>query len=96
MARKNEDFKVKLPDETYDELMRLAHHLQKSGGAVIRELISWRHAMQIDATPTCANGNPCFMAHVHVVQVTKATRVDHPTPDQIPRLVGPPLNREVV
>ncbi len=96
MPRKSEDFKVKLSDPIYDELMRLAQHLEKSGGAVIRELISWRHAMQIEATPTCANGHPCFMAHVHVVQVTKATLVNNPTPDQVPRLVGPPLPREAV
>ena len=71
-------FNCLLDPQDYVMLSALESSLHLSKGQVIRELIRWRHEMQLEARPTCANGKPCLVAHMHLSQTTMATCVRAP------------------
>lgn len=91
MARKDNTLKILLDDESNKNLVELSTLLEDSKAKVIRDAINWRHKMQMQGIPTCSNGRPCFVAHLHLIQSSHATRVDQVTEQERPRLVGPPI-----
>jgi len=91
MANKDIPIKILLDDDSDKKLNDLASLTETSRSNVIRELIRWRHAMQLKGTPTCANGHPCFVAHLHLIQTSQATLVHTVNEQEKSRLVGPPI-----
>lgn len=89
MPKKDNSLKISLDDETNVMLADLATLLAESKAKIIRDAIAWRHKMQRQGVPTCSNGRPCYVAHLHFIQSTTATPVENPTEAQRQRLVAP-------
>jgi hypothetical protein len=91
MARKDNTLKILLDDESNKNLHELATLTEDSKAKVIRDAINWRHKMQLQGVPTCSNGRPCFVAHLHLIQTMHATPITNPNDQERSRLVGPPI-----
>jgi hypothetical protein len=91
MAKKDEQVKVMVDPEVKSALAALATRTGDSMAKIIRDAILWRHKMQLQGIPTCANGRPCFVAHLHLIQQTHATPVVTVQPSETSRLVAPAL-----
>lgn len=64
MAREH-PFNVLLSHAEFATLKELALKHGVSQGAILRQALNWRNLMDQKRIPTCANGNPCFVAHLH-------------------------------
>ena len=86
---KNITFNVLVDETTRKMLEEVAAACDLSCAQVIRESIRWRFAMQIAGVPTCTNGRPCFVPHMHAIPGRQASilnpqpALDHPA-DVIP------------
>lgn len=58
-------FNVMLSDEDYARLDAVAHVLQRSRGAVVREAVRYLHQMIVQGVPTCASGAFCPVPQMH-------------------------------
>ena len=58
-------FNVLLEPEEMDMLKTLAHSTRTNMSIVLRQALKYRYAMEIQNAPTCANGRPCFVPHMH-------------------------------
>jgi hypothetical protein len=91
MAKKDDPIKILLDDDSRAKLDDLGLLTKSSRSQVVRELIAWRYAMQRKGIPTCANGRPCLVAHMHMIQVKTARVVTEVAPEDENFLVGPPV-----
>lgn len=91
MSQRSEHLKILLSEDERHQLDTLAHHLRLSRAEVVRQSITWRHMMQLQAQPVCANGGVCKVAALHTYTKEKARFVEDPTTDEEQHLVGPPL-----
>ncbi len=96
MPKLTQELKILLSPDDDQRLRKLAAHLKMSMGEVLRQCIEYRYEMQLMAQPRCANGHMCMVAGMHLVQAKKATTVTNPTEEEIPRLVGPPVEAAVL
>jgi hypothetical protein len=58
-------FNVLLAPNEMKQLNELAAKHGISRGAVLRQALSNRYAMELQGRPCCASGAPCFVAHLH-------------------------------
>lgn len=91
MSSREEHLKILLSSEERHQLDTLAHHLRLSRAEVVRQSITWRHTMQLQAQPLCANGGVCKVAALHTYTKEKARFVEEPNLEETAHLVGPPL-----
>ena len=56
---------VTLDQEKYDMLAALARESDLSKAVIIRQLIGWRYAMQIQYVPVCSTGGRCHCPQLH-------------------------------
>lgn len=95
MALKDIPFKTLLDQDLYRMLEQTAERAGLSKGQIIREAITNRHKMQLQGIPTCANGRPCYVAHMHLIMSDHATPVTHVTDETAHRLVSPPRPQQL-
>lgn len=58
-------FNVLLEEEDVSMLSMMAEKTSTNMSIVIRQAIKWRYLLEIDNVPTCSNGRPCFVPHMH-------------------------------
>lgn len=66
MSNKTHSFNVLLDDQTYTNLIRMANDQHLSAGQIVRDLISRAALMTLSKVPTCANGQNCYVPHMHI------------------------------
>ncbi|MBA7656720.1 hypothetical protein ES703_64647 [subsurface metagenome] len=66
MSKKERSFNVVLGDDDYARLEDLGEEFLVSKGAVIRMLIVHAHRMRVKGQALCADGQACFVPHMHV------------------------------
>jgi len=64
-AARTHNFNVVLNPSELEQLRKMAAADGLSAGAVIRQALAFRFKMTIGGQPICANGRPCFVAHLH-------------------------------
>jgi len=75
-------YNILLDPTTRKMLEELGAANDVSCAQILRESIRWRFAMQIAGAPTCANGRPCFVPHLHAMPPnTAASATLNPTHD---------------
>lgn len=62
---KPHNLNVTLDAEKHDMLTALAREGDLSKAVIIRQLIGWRYAMQIQFVPVCATGGRCHCPQLH-------------------------------
>lgn len=65
-------FNVELDQADRDRLSALAARAGLPRSQVIRNALRALHAMEIANRPTCANGHPCFVPHMHAQHAAAA------------------------
>lgn len=66
MARKRQiKFNILLAPAEYEKLQELAAAVDGSMGHAIRSAVNQAHAMVCLGVPTCADGQPCYVPHMH-------------------------------
>jgi len=67
MAKKTleHSFNVLLSIEDYQDLTQMAVNSRLSRSNVIRQAIRARYLMSQQAVPTCGDGTPCRVPHMH-------------------------------
>lgn len=68
MSETKHSFNVILSKSQYEKLFELAKTLDSSRGRAIRQAIDAYHCMQVKKIPICANGQMCYVPHMHVQQ----------------------------
>lgn len=58
-------FNVVLSSEEYDAMQDLARVTGLSAATVLRTALMQYHMMKIKCIPICANGQTCFVPHMH-------------------------------
>ncbi len=76
MRKKTIPFNVLLDYQDYDRLEKVAEQLQYSKGQVFRIALNNFYQMKCANVPTCANGQPCFVPHLHRQSVDAQLQLD--------------------
>ncbi len=70
-------FNVLFTPEEYAGLVKLSEVESCTKGAIVRRAVAYMQAMSVDDVPTCANGNRCFVAHMHPPPPTPRQKTLH-------------------
>ncbi len=66
-SQKTKPVNTLMSPQEKSELDELALKLRLSAGAVVRQAISAMHRHVIQNEPLCANGQKCFVPHMHAL-----------------------------
>lgn len=72
-------FNILMEEGRHRKLTALAADMGISKSAVCRQLIDNLYQMRIGKSPTCANGQTCFVAHMHPPAQTVPAPQPQPT-----------------
>lgn len=64
MARKTQRFQLMLTPMEFTQLSRLAEYHHSSKGLILRQALQARIRTEIEAIPTCADGQRCVAPHL--------------------------------
>ena len=65
MAQTKHSLQILVTPTDYGKLQQLAKLRNLSMGAIVREMIKHTFYHTVERVPTCANGQSCFVPHMH-------------------------------